>query len=166
LNRLDDRFHSHAYLKELPAAVFLDAVAQVTGVPEAFQDYAEGTHAVQLVGARTPSYALDVLGRCSRDTACDGGGRRGGGLAQALHLINGPTINAKLRDGNVAQLLARGLPNREIIEELYLRALTRRPEPAELAEWERLLASASSKSESVQDLLWTLLNSREFAFNH
>jgi hypothetical protein len=166
LNRLDDRFYSHAYLKELPAAVFLDAVAQVTGVPDSFPGYPEGTRAVQLVGARTPSYALDVLGRCSRDTACDGGGRRGGGLARALHLVNGPTINAKLHDGILAQLLARGLTGREIIEELYLRAFTRRPEPAELAEWERLFASAPNKTEAAQDLLWTLLNSREFAFNH
>jgi hypothetical protein len=53
-----------------------------------------------------------------------------------------------------------------MIDELYLRAFTRRPEPAELAEWERLLASAPNKAEAVQDLLWTLLNSREFAFNH
>jgi hypothetical protein len=166
LNRLDDRFYSHAYLKELSAPVFLDAVAQVTGVPDAFPGCAGGTRAVQLIGTRTPSYALDVLGRCSRDTACDGGGRRGGGLAQALHLINGPTLNAKLGQGIVTALLARNLTGREIIEELYLRALTRRPEPAELAEWERLLASAAKRADAIQDLLWTLLNSREFAFNH
>ena len=58
------------------------------------------------------------------------------------------------------------MAEREIIEELYVRALTRRPEPAELTEWEPLLARASNKTEAVRDLLWTLLNSREFAFNH
>jgi hypothetical protein len=166
LNRLDDRFYSHALLKELPAPVFLDAVAQVTGVPDAFQGCAEGTRAVQLVGARTPSYALDVLGRCSRDTACDGGGRRGGGLAQALHLINGSAINARLGRGIVAQMLANNLSPHKIIEDLYLRALARQPERAEFAEWEPLFTSAPNKTEAAQDLLWTLLNSREFAFNH
>jgi len=166
LNRLDDSFYSHAYVKELPAPVFLDAVSQVTGVSHGFPGYDSGTHAVQLAGARTPSYELDVLGRCPRDTACDGGGRRGGGLAQALHLINGSTINGKLNGGIVRQLLAGGRSGREIIEDLYLRALTRRPEPAELAEWEPLFASARNETEAVQDLLWTLLNSREFAFNH
>jgi hypothetical protein len=164
LNRLDDRFYSHAYLKELPAAVYLDAVAQVTGIPEPFPDYPDGTRAVQLVGTRTPSYALDVLGRCSRETACESGGRRGGGLAQALHLINGTTIDSRLRDGVVAQLT--GLNPREIVEELYLRALSRRPELKESAQWEQELASATNKTEATQDLLWTLLNTREFVFNH
>jgi hypothetical protein len=80
LNRLDDRFYSHAYVKELPAQVFLDVVSQVTGVSHAFQGTEKGTRAVQLAGARTQSYELDVLGRCPRDLACDSGGRRGGGL--------------------------------------------------------------------------------------
>ena len=166
LNRLDDRFYSHAYVKELPAQVFLDAVSQVTSVPHEFPGYHKGTRAVQLVGAQTSSYELDVLGRCARDTACDSGGRRGGGLAQALHLINGSTINGKLEGGIVARLVAGGRSDREIIDELYLRAFTRSPEPTELVEWEQMFASAPNKTEAVQDLLWTLLNSREFAFNH
>jgi hypothetical protein len=166
LNRLDDRFYSHAYVKELPAQVFLDVVSQVTGVSHFFQGTEKGTRAVQLAGARTQSYELDVLGRCPRDSACDSGGRRGGGLAQALHLINGSTINGKLQGGIVAQLFARGRSDREMIDELYLRAFTRQPQPAEVAEWEKLFASAPNKTEAVQDLLWTLLNSREFAFNH
>ena len=165
LNRLDDRFYSHAFLKELPAQVFADAVAQVTGVTDQFDGYPEGTHAVQLIGSHTPSYALDVLGRCPRERPCDAPGRTGGGLAQALHLINGQTINEKLRGDGAEQLLVRELTNREIIEEFYVRALTRLPEPRELAEWEPLLNRATNNMEAVRDLLWTLLNSREFAFN-
>ena len=183
LNRMDDRFYSHAYLKELPAQVFVDAVSQATGVIERFAaapgtpmatmkegaDFSggppEGTRAVQLIGSRVPSYALDVLGRCARDRPCDGPARSGGGLAAALHLINGSTINGKLNSGIVSQLLQRHATDREIIEELYLGALTRMPEPPELAAWESLLARPA-KTEAVEDLLWTLLNSREFAFNH
>lgn len=184
LNALDDRFYSHAYRKELPAQVFVDAVAQVTGVPDRFggpsgndrmrmaelaedqpDAYPEGTRAVQLIGARTPSYALDVLGRCSREGPCDVSGG-GGGLAEALHLINGTTINEKLKGGVVDELMARSTSDGEIIEELYLRALARRPAKLELNEWAALLARAGNKREAVEDLLWTLLNSREFAFNH
>ena len=75
-NRRDDRLFSHAMLKPLPAQVFVDAVAQVTGVPESYDDYAAGTRAVQLVGAQTTSYALDVLGRCLRERSCESTARR------------------------------------------------------------------------------------------
>jgi hypothetical protein len=165
-NRADDRFYSHASPKELPAAAFLDAVAQVTGVPERFEGYPADTRATQLIGSRTPSFALDVLGRCSRERPCEGPARAGGGLAQALHLINGTTINNKLAGGRLAALLARRPADADIIEELYLSALTRPPGAAELAEWKGLLKAAASREEAGQDLLWALLNSREFAFNH
>ena len=68
-----------------------------------------------------------------------------------------------VRPGELGNLARAAMP---VIEQLYVRALTRRPEPTELAEWEPLLASASNKTQTMQDLLWTLLNSREFAFNH
>ncbi len=166
LNQLDDRFYSHAYLKELAPQVYVDAVAQVTDLPDHFVGYPSGTRAVQLVDTSSPVYALDVLGRCRRDRVCDGQSTSGGGVAQALHLINGETINAKLHGGRVRQLLSRAAGPREIVEELYLRALTRVPNPGESAEWERVLARAANKEEAIQDLLWVLLNSREFAFNH
>ena len=57
-------------------------------------------------------------------------------------------------------------PSRAVVEEFYRRALTRSPGPAELAEWEALLSRGPDRREAVQDLLWTLLNSREFALNH
>ncbi len=164
VNRMDSRLYSHAYLKELPAPVFADAVAQVTGVPDLFEGCPEGTRAVQLISPATPSPALDVLGRCLRKRPCDGSAQTGGGLAEALHLINGSTINGKLRGGVIEEL--KGRSSREIVEELYRRVLTRPPAQDELAEWEPLLASGPDRTEAVQDLLWTLLNSREFALNH
>lgn len=164
VNRLDTRLYSHASLKELPAPVFADAVAQVTGVADVFEGVPSGTRAVQLISPATPSAALDVLGRCQRQGPCDSSGGTGGGLAQALHLINGPTINGKLHGGVVVALENRS--NREVVEELFRRALTRPPEPAELAEGEASLASGGDRTGAVQDLLWTLLNSREFVLNH
>ncbi len=163
-NRLDDRLYSHAYLKPLTAPVFADIVAQVTGVPDVFEGFPAGTRAVQLVGPSTPSAALDVLGRCLRKRPCDGAQGGGGGLAAALHLINGSTINGKLRGGVVEELMGRS--NREVVVELYHRAFSRSPEPAELAEWEASLSRGGDRTEAVQDLLWTLLNAREFALNH
>jgi hypothetical protein len=158
------RLYARAQRKELPAAVFADAVAQVTGVPDVFTGYPAGTRAVQLISPATPSPALDVLGRCERKRACDSSARSGGGLAQALHLINGSTINDKLGDGLAATLPA--LTNREIVETLYLRAFSRYPAIREVNAWDAMLPAGEGRSQAVADLIWTVLNSREFAANH
>jgi hypothetical protein len=158
------RLFARALLKDLPAPVFADAVAQVTGVPDHFAGYPAGTRAVQLVSPATPSTALDVLGRCDRKRSCDASSGTGGGLAQALHLINGSTINDKLGRGLAAELPA--LANRELVETLYLRAFSRFPTAAEIAAWDPALPSGDGRAEAVADLLWTVLNSREFAVNH
>ena len=164
INRSDRQLYSHAFLKPLEASVFADAVAQVTGVPDAFEHHPAGTRAVQLIGPSVPSPALDVLGRCQRKAPCDSPSHAGGGLAQALHLINGPTINGKLQGGIIAALQQRAA--REAVEELYLRAFTRPPDPDELADWQAGLTRAGDRPAALQDLLWTLLNSREFSCNH
>jgi hypothetical protein len=164
-NRADNRFFSHAYFKPLPAQVLVDAISQVTGVNEEFETVAEGTRAVQLIGAQTPSYALDVLGRCKREQACEPAGS-GGGLAQALHMINGATINEKLGSGVLARWLREGKSNGEIIDELYLRAFSRLPREAEAKFWNGTLAKIGNQTEALEDFLWTVLNAREFAYNH
>jgi hypothetical protein len=158
------RLFARALPKELPAPVFADAVAQVTGVPDVFAGYPPGTRAVQLASPATPSAALDLLGRCDRKRSCDGSTAGGGGLAQALHLINGSTINDKLAAGLATELPARS--NREVVETLYLRAFSRFPTAAEFAAWDPALPPGDGRAEAVADLLWTILNSREFAVNH
>jgi hypothetical protein len=160
------RLFARSRLKELPAAVFADAVAQVTGVPDTFAGAPAGTRAVQLISPATPSIALDVLGRCERKRACDSSSSSGGGLAQVLHLINGSTINDKLVSGVglVAELPDR--TNGEIIETLYLRAFSRYPTSSEVNAWDTMLPVGEGRREAVADLVWTVLNSREFSANH
>jgi hypothetical protein len=163
-NALDTQLYSHARLKPLPAAVFADAVAQVTGVPDVFPGQSPGTRAVQLISPATPSAALDVLGRCQRRRACDSSAPAGGGLAQALHLLHGSTINDKLGKGIAVELQSQ--PATEVVERLFLRAFGRRPDPAERTAAVTWMEAAPERSTAVQDLLWALLNSREFALNH
>ena len=165
-NRLDDRLFSHASARELPAPVFLDAVVQVTGVPHRFEGQTEDLRAVQLVGPQVPSASLDVLGRCNRERPCDTSSQSGGGLARTLHLIQGSTLQDKLSGGIVDRLLAAKVSDPGIVTELYQSALARGPEPGEMTEWSALLAGAANRREAVEDLLWALLNSREFGFNH
>jgi hypothetical protein len=167
-NRADDRYGSHARLKPLPATVLLDAICAVTGLPEEYSGQPPGTRAIALGDAKIPSPALDVFGRCSRDTSCAPTAAADGGLPQALHLINGGTLNAKLRseDGRVAQWARWEQPARTVIEEIYLRTLARFPTAAETAHWEPLLNAAPNRRPLLEDLVWALLNSREFALNH
>jgi hypothetical protein len=164
-NRLDDRLFSRAYPRALSAQVLADAIAQVTGVADEYADYPPGTRAVQLIDARTPSEALEVLGRCTRDLNCETQSR-GGGISQALHLMNGSTINSKMRGGLVDHVIRDKLGDRRIVEELFMRTLCRAPSNRERALCEKALSEAAAKREAVEDLLWTLLNSREFVYNH
>lgn len=165
-NRLDSRLFSHAYVRELPAPVFLDALVQATGVRHRFEGQPADIRAVQLISPQVPSPSLDVLGRCNRERPCETSGQAGGGLARTLHLINGSTLHDKFAGGVVDQLLAGSQTDEQIVTELYLRTLTRLPAAEETAEWSSLLARAPQRREAVEDLLWTLLNSREFGFNH
>ena len=165
-NQHDRQLFSHAYLKPLPAQVLVDAVSQVTGVWEEFAGQPEGTRAVELPTPQTPSYTLDVLGRCGRERSCETPVSGGGGMAAALHLINGGTINQRLGSGVLAQLIKKAESPDQVIEELYLRALSRRPSEREMKFWRETLQAHGGEPEAYEDLLWTLLNCREFAFNH
>ena len=165
VNRLDNRFFSHAFLKPLPPQVLADAIAQATGVHDVYAGYPEGTRAVQIISPQTASYALDVFGRCQRESLCESPGQSGGGLSQALHLINGPSINGKLQKALDARL-AQTSSDSQIVANLYLDTVSRYPEPREIEQWEKMLAASSDRREVLEDLLWALLNSREFAYNH
>ena len=166
VNRRDTRFFSHAYLKPLTAQVLADVLAQATGVPDRFADQAAGTRAVQLTDPLIESYTLDVLGRCRRQVTCQTMASGGGGLSRTLHLINGSAVNGKLHGGLIESLLADDATDDTVIEELYLRTVSRFPDDRERRMGHRALAAADDRRACVEDLLWALLNAREFAFNH
>jgi len=170
LLRTDDRYYSRRIVRELEPELLVDAVCDVTGVPEKFGDTKPGTRAVNLVDSRTASKTLDILGRCDRNASCESGGTTGGGLTAKLHWINGPFLNQKItaKSGRLHQLLTAGKPNREIVTEFYLRALSRKPTTKELAFWQQQLGKSKTKSDrqqALEDFLWSLLSCREFRSN-
>ena len=165
INRDDNRLFSRAYLEKLPAPVLADAICQATGQPDIYVGQPRGTRAVQLLDAHVPSYTLDVFGRCPRTDSCVDSTQFGGGLSQTLHLLNSRALNAKLRPA-INRLLKMHPAPKVALEELYLRTLSRYPTDEEAAHWKESIGVAKDAQVAWQDLLWALLNSREFGFNH
>jgi hypothetical protein len=126
-----------------------------------------GVRAIELVDTAAGAATLDVLGRCDRNESCESAPRGVRGIAATLHLVNGPLVNRRLaaEHGRLRQLIAAETGTKEIVEEFYLTALTRRPTPSELGFWLKELDAASGGDERaarLEDFLWSLLNSNEF----
>jgi hypothetical protein len=164
-NKLDYKYYSRAYPKRLMAEVYMDTMAQVTGVPDTFKDWPEARRAVQLPDNRYNSYFLEVFLRNSRLVICDRD--ENVTVTQTLHSLNGPEIQAKLAgaDGKVTQWMDSGLSDSAILDEMFLSTLSRYPSAKEKDQLTRV-GSAKSKREVWEDLLWAMLSSKEFQFNH
>ena len=167
-NAADSRFYSHYIAKRLPAEVLLDAIDATCGTQERFSGVPLGTHAIELPDPNFSSYFLDTLGRPQRIVACECERTAEPNLAQVLQMANGELVHRKLTEegGRIAKLIEQQLSNEQAVAQLYLVSLSRRPTELELAHCRSILASADNRSEGLQDILWAILNGREFVFNH
>jgi hypothetical protein len=168
-NRDDDRQFSHAHLRRLRADVLLDSISSVTQTPSTFGNYPNGLKAIELFegGARANNYFVKTFGMTNRDSVHTAETRLEPTLAQALHLINGDTIEGKIaRSAVVTDLLKAKVPPASIIENLYIRALSRQPSKAELKKLLPLVIDKPGNRQAYDDIFWALLNSSEFEFNH
>ncbi|MGI8982736.1 MAG: DUF1549 domain-containing protein [Pirellulaceae bacterium] len=168
-----EQFYAGFPRHSLEAEVLLDAIGDVTGVSERFPNQKAETRAVQLVEFSKPEHALNVLGVCSRQESCDAapaGADSLGQLTTQLHFLNGKLLNERLQSdsGFLAVAWQDELPVSKIIEQLYLRAYSRRPTRSESEFWSLELKNepAESRQKRLQDLLWAILSSREFRMNH
>ncbi|MBM3785111.1 MAG: DUF1553 domain-containing protein [Acidobacteria bacterium] len=171
-NQKDETFYSRYVVKRLPAEVLLDAMSQVTGVPSNFGGYPAGTRALQLPDIRVQSQFLTAFGRPER-LICDAAERSSDpSITQALHVINGDTLNKKLSapDGAVSLMLKLGLSDKKALDHIYLSAFSRYPNEQELRDIFAMLAKArdnkNARREALEDLAWSLLTSKEFLFNY
>ena len=169
-NEHDQQNFARYYARRMPAEVFLDAVDQATGTKTRFGGVAASSRAVDLPHEGFGSYFLDAFDRPRRVTTCECERSSGATLAQVLLLANSDEIENKLADGNgkIAKLVETKRPTKEIVEELFLGAFSRPPREAELTAALATVASAGQNNErqALEDVLWTLINSREFMFNH
>jgi hypothetical protein len=156
----------------MSAEVLFDAVNQVTQSPAGFAGLPTDMHApkraIMLPDESYPSYFLDVFGRPQRISACECERISEANLAQALHLLNSDDIQGKVsRSGGRADALTKDKrPDGDKVEELFLWAFARKPTDAQ-----RDLALAhiakhgANKKVAYENILWALLNTKEFVFN-
>jgi hypothetical protein len=165
-NAADRKFFSHFKVKRLAAEPLLDAVDAACGTQTKFKSLPPGTRAIELPDAEYPNYFLKTFGKPKRASVCECERTPDANLAQALHTLNGDILAAKIADknGRVAKLLAAKKSHAEIVEELYLASVSRLPSQAEVAATKELLAESPSPKEFYADLLWALLNSKQFLF--
>lgn len=172
-NRHDRRNFSHARVRRLHAEVLVDAIDEITGVPTRYSStfVPPGTRAIGLapttLGRASAEYVFHIFGRPKRIQTCACERSTQTGLVQALYLLNDSDLLEKIShpDGRARALADSDQTDDEIIDELYLRALARRPTHSEQATARtHFAADGISRLDAVEDLMWTLFNVREFVF--
>ena len=168
-NEPDERFYSRYYPKRLKAEVLLDIMSQVTSSPTPFKDFPVGTRAMQLPDANIASDFLKTFGRPERIITCECERSDEPSMTQVLHILNGETLLQKLeaKDNRVSKQIEANTPAEQLAEELFLTALSRFPTDVEKQKLLALLSAAPENEhrQTLEDLYWSVLSSKEFLFN-
>ena len=178
----DRQNYSRYYPRRLGAEVMLDAIDVLAGTRTEFANLPPGTRAVALPdnSYNVSSPFLRVFGRPEGESVCECERVQSSSLAQSLHLINAGDIRGKLAApaGRAEALAKSDKPAEEKIRELYMVAFSREPKPAEMAAAKEYLSEKRTTAagqpidpqraarENFQDIVWALINSKEFLFNH
>jgi len=166
-NALDDHNFSKAAIRRIRAEVLLDCISEITGTKDKFSGLPRGGRAVEIADGNSSTYFLTTFGRASRASVCTCEVKTDPNLSQALHLLNGDTLETKIEQGGVVKtLLKEGRTPDEVIENLYLRCLARKPTTDELAKLQPFFKDGAKPEQVLDDVFWSLLNAKEFVFNH
>ncbi|HEY1082263.1 MAG TPA: DUF1549 and DUF1553 domain-containing protein, partial [Prosthecobacter sp.] len=181
-NAVDRQNFSHYYPKRMQAEVLLDSLDMITGAKSDFADLPPGTRAISLPdnSYNRASPFLKVFGRPEGASVCECERVQSASLAQSLHLMNAADVKTKLTvNGGRADSLSKAeMPEPKRIRELYLAAFSREPAAEEIRIAESHLAkpradatgkpldSLKARRQGYEDLIWALLNTKEFLYNH
>jgi hypothetical protein len=173
-NREDEANFSHALVRPLQAEQMLDALMQVTGTPMKFNGYPLGTRAGELPGVRaarkrdeSPTDAerfLQRFGKPDRLLSCECERSDDTTLGQAIDMLTGAVITQMINnpENRIGRLVSHGRTDREIVEEFYLAALCRFPTSLEWQTATTYVERASNRRAALEDVLWALVNAKEF----
>ena len=166
-NSDDGENYSHFIPRRLTAEQLFDAIIIASGSSVSLPGVPAGFRATQLPDANIQIGFLDMFGRPPREIPCECERAAEVSLAQALNLINGPTVSEAIihPQGLIARLMASNADEKVLIEDLYLAVLNRYPTDAERTTASGYFLGVSSKAEAAQDLMWALMNSPAFLFN-
>ena len=177
----DQKYYSRYYPRRLMAEVLQDAITSVTRVSPKYNRitlsdgstqttslYRDGTRALQLSDSAVTSYFLKTFGRNEREITCECERSNKPSMVQVLHLSNGDTLNNNLRSKQSCVNTMITQSNGDIIDEAYLLCLSRRPSDSERKRLQNIfeVAPETERRGVVEDLLWALMTSREFLFQH
>jgi len=174
-NKLDTRQFSHAYLRRLRADVLLDSMTAVTGVSRNLSRFPQGTRAIDFYprsGGDTSGPAFgdqffETFGRSSRNTICACETKTEPTLSQTLHLAVGDTLQRGLtQNGKLKQLIESSESPTSSLEQLFILTLSRKPTNDETTKFVQMIGDETKDIRIYQDILWSLVNSTEFTFNH
>jgi hypothetical protein len=166
-NRLDRQNYSSFQPRRLTAEVLYDAINQTLGTPASFNGLPKGTTAVQLPDNGFNNYFLTVFGKPEASSACECERNPEANLAQSLHLLNSQDVQGRLQSGSgAAATLAKDTETKaaEQVDAIYLRALSRRPTAAERKRIVEHVSAAENRQQAWEDVLWAILNTKEFQF--
>ena len=168
-NVADLNNYSRSYRRRLPAETLLDAVCAVTEVQETFSGLPPEALAKQTWNHKLESQFMDAFGRPNASSECPCERDAKPSVVQALHLMNSNKLQEMLisSKGRVTQLAKSEATPPQIVQELYLASFARLPteEEAKIAAKVFSMPDATRQT-ATEDVLWSLLNSAEFVFNH
>jgi hypothetical protein len=167
-NSRDKQSFARHYPRRLSAEVLLDAISQVSESPTAFAGLPPGTRAIELPDESIASTFLDTFGRPKRDTPCECERVSDASLGQSLMLLNSNEVQGKLgAGGSRAERLAKDpRPDEQKLDELFWAAFARAPSSGEVASaLNHLAKNPDKRKEAYEDILWALINAKEFQFN-
>jgi hypothetical protein len=168
-NIADLKNYSRSYRRRLPAETLLDAVCAVTEIKEPFSGMAPDALAKQTWNHKLESQFMDAFGRPNASSECPCERDAKPSVVQALHLMNATRLQTMLTDskGRASRLAKSTLTPTQVLEELYLACYSRLPTSEELAIAGKALdVELANRQSAIEDILWSLLNSAEFVFNH
>lgn len=164
----DNIYCTHFRSKRLSAEQLLDAVDFACGTREKFTDVPLGYRAISLPDSKFSSSFMDIFGRPRRVATCECERSEDANMMQALVLMTGNLLNRKLSETNsrVSSMISRKVPLDKAVDEIFLATLSRLPRDQEKKDALEELAITQNPKEGLEDLLWSLINTREFLFNH